>query len=65
MSLLGADAAGELPVHHLKPGGDGGGGAGEHLGHGPVGEHVKAERSLECCDINRELWSVSSDSSVM
>ena len=45
MSLLGADAAGELPVHHLKPGGHGGGGAAQHLGRG-VREHVQAEWCL-------------------
>ena len=48
--ILGADAAGELPVHHLKPGGYGGGRAGQHLGRAVVGEHVKAEWRLECCD---------------
>ena len=40
---------------HLKPGGHCcGGGAGQHLGRAAVGEHVKAEWRLECCD-NREF----------
>ena len=44
-----------MPVHHLKPGGHCcGGGAGQHLGRAAVGEHVKAEWRLECCD-NREF----------
>ena len=43
-----------MPVH-LKPGGHCcGGGAGQHLGRAAVGEHVKAEWRLECCD-NREF----------
>ena len=55
--ILWADATGELPVHHLKPGG-GGGVAGQYLGRGGISEHVKTEWRLECCD-NREFIIVS------
>ena len=46
---------------HLKPGGHScGGGAGQHLGRAAVGEHVKAEWRLECCDNEEFIVSVLS-----